>query len=122
MRIEVTKRNVTLTDDVREWIERRLQFALGRFSSRIRRVSLMISDVNGDRGGCDKQCRLRILLIPSGEVVVEDMDPSIVSVVANVAERAARSVSRALERRRENHGDSEPIVNVPNLLAIRERR
>lgn len=101
MLIEVTKRSVTLAEGVREWIERRLQFALGRFSSRIRRVSVIFSDVNGNRGGCDKQCRLRIALIPSGEVVVEDIDPSVVTAVANVAERAARSVSRALERRRD---------------------
>jgi hypothetical protein len=57
--------------------------------------------VNGNRGGCDKQCRLRIALIPSGEVVVEDIDPSVATVVTNAADRAARSVSRALERRRD---------------------
>ena len=40
----------------------------------------------------------------------------------NVAERAARSVSRALECRREGRGDSEPVINVPKLLANREWR
>ncbi len=119
MRINVTNRNVTLTEVVREWIERRLQFALGRFSSRIRHVSVILSDVNGNRGGCDKQCRLRIVLISSGEVVVEDIDPSVVNVVTIVADRAARSVSRVLERRREDRGDSEPVINVSKLLAIR---
>ncbi len=115
MLIEVTKRNVTLAEGAGEWIERRLQFALGRFSSRIRCVSVSLSDVNGNRGGCDKQCRLRITLIPGGEVVVEDVDPSVVTVVANVAERAARSVSRALERRRE-------FGEVPERLIFSEPR
>jgi hypothetical protein len=115
MLIEVTKRSVMLAEGVREWIERRLQFALGRFSSRIRRVSVIFSDVNGNRGGCDKQCRLRIVLIPSGEVVVEDIDPSVVTVVANVAERAARSVSRALERRRD-------VCDVPERVIFSEPR
>jgi len=41
------------------------------------------------------------MLNPSGEVVVEDTDPSVVEVVSSVAERAARSVNRELERRRE---------------------
>lgn len=118
MLIEVTNRNVTLAEGVREWIERRLQFALGRFSSRIRRVSVIFSDVNGGRGGCDKQCRLKVTLIPSGEVVIEDVDPSVVTVVANVAERAARSVARLLERRREDRGYTERVLNVPNLLSI----
>ena len=86
------------------------EFALGRFSSRIRRVSVIFSDVNGDRGGCDKHCRLRIALIPSGEVVVEDTDPSVATVVTNAAERAARSVSRALERRREFRDEPERVI------------
>lgn len=119
MLIEVTNRNVTLAEGVREWIERRLQFALGRFSSRIRRVSVIFSDVNGNRGGYDKQCRLRITLIAGGEVVIEDIDPSVVTVVANVAERAARSVARMLERRREDRGHTERVLNVPSLLSIR---
>lgn len=114
MLIEVTNRNVTLADGVREWIERRLRFALGRFSSRIRRVSVIFSDVNGGRGGCDKQCRLKIQLIAGDELVIEDIDPSVVAVVTNVAERAARSVSRVLERRREDRGHIEQSTNAPH--------
>lgn len=119
MRIQVTKRNVKLEEGVREWVERRLQFALGRFSTQIRTVSIIFSDANGHRGGCDKHCRLRIMLEPSGEVVVEDTDPSVVEVVSNIAERAARSVSRALQRRREGRGDSQEIINISEPLAIR---
>lgn len=101
IRIKVTKRNVTLTEGMRDWVERRLQFAVGRFSTQIRTVSVVFSDANGHRGGSDKHCRLRIMLNPSGEVVVEDTDPSVVEVVSSVAERAARSVNRELERRRD---------------------
>lgn len=119
MLIEVTNRNVTLADGVREWIERRLQFALGRFSSCIRRVSVVFSDVNGGRGGCDKQCRMKITLIRGGEVVIEDIDPSVLTVVANIAERAARSVSRVLEHRREDRGHTEQVFDAPRLLTSR---
>lgn len=119
MLIEVTNRNVVLADGVREWIARRLQFALGRFSSRIRRVSVVFSDVNGGKGGCDKQCRIKITLIPGGEVVIEDIDPSVVTVVANIAERAARSVSRELERRREGREHSKQTVYAPHLMTSR---
>jgi hypothetical protein len=109
MLIEVTKRNVSLAVGVREVIDRRLRFALGRFSSRIRHVSVIFNDVNGNRGGCDKQCRLKINLIPQGELVLEDVDSSVDAVVANVAERAARSVARVLERSRENRGHGDQL-------------
>lgn len=98
MLIEITKRSGKLAEGVRQLIEQRMQLALGRFSQRIRRVLVAFSDVKINGGGTDKQCRLRIALIPSGEVVVEDIDPSVVAALAKVAERAARSVGRALQR------------------------
>lgn len=115
MLIDVMDRNVTLDEGTLEWIERRLEFALGRFSPRIRRVAVILSDINGDRGGSDKHCRLRISLIPKGEVVVEDRHLSVEAVVANAVERAARSVARWLERQRE-------FLNVPERVIFSEPR
>lgn len=119
MLIEVTSRNVSVSEEQQEWVLRRVQFALGRFVSRIRRVSVIFSDVNGDRGGEDKKCRLRISMIPSGEVIVEDVDASIESVVANVTERASRSVARAVERRSDHSGGVERVIQVSRLISSR---
>lgn len=121
MLIEVSNRNVTLDEKQREWIQRRLQFALGRFSSCIRRVSVVFRDVNGTRGGVDKKCRLRVVLIPDGEVIVEDTDSSVEAVVAMVSERAARSVARRIERRNDDHGHVERVVvlNTARLVGVR---
>lgn len=119
MLIEVSNRNVSLSDEQKEGVMRRLQFALGRFVSRIRRVSVIFSDVNGNRGGEDKKCRLRISLIPSGEVIVEDVDSSIESVVATAADRAARSVARAVERQSDYSGGIERVLQVSRLISVR---
>ena len=70
MLIEVLNRNVPVESATREWIERRVQFALGRFIARICRVVVIVDDINGPRGGNDQRCRLRISLIPEGSVVV----------------------------------------------------
>ncbi len=101
MLIEITKRSGKLAEGVRQLIEQRMQLALGRFSPRIRRVLATFGDVAGNSVCSDKKCRLRIGLIPSGEVVVEDSAPSVATSLAKVAERAARSVGRALLRRPE---------------------
>ena len=101
MLIDVLDRDVTLDEGTLEWIERRLQFALGRFAGRIRRVQVILSNFNGHRGGTDKQCRLRITLISKEEIVVEDVDATVEAVTANAVERAARSVARWLERQRD---------------------
>ncbi len=106
MLIDVTLRKVTLNEQQHAWIERRIRFALGRFVSRIRRVSVILSDINGARGGVDKECRLQISLHPHGEVVVADVDTSFEGAAANVTERAARTVARLLERTREARSKS----------------
>ena len=111
MLTEITKRSGKLAEGVRQLVEQRMQLALGRFSQRIRRVSVHFSDI-AINGGSDKQCRLRIALIPSGEVVVEDTAPSVVAALTNVAERAVRSVGRALGRRPEYHVAPERVIFI----------
>lgn len=102
MVINLTTRKISLSDEQRNTILQRLQFALGRFSPRIQRVWATLRDINGRRGGVDKQFQVRISLRPHREfVVVEDLDASVEVAVANVADRAARAVARALERLRE---------------------
>ena len=43
-------------------VERRLRFALTRFSGRIGRVNVFLTDQNGPRGGIDKTCRIVVRL------------------------------------------------------------
>lgn len=86
----------------RALLERRLRFALSRFEPRIIGVELRVRDVNGPRGGLDHQCRLAVRLSwPRKSVVVEVQDVDIESAVGRCAERAARSVARALDTSRE---------------------
>jgi ribosome-associated translation inhibitor RaiA len=113
MVIEVQDRNVTLDEATREWIERRIQFALARFAGRIRRVQVVLNDVNGHRGGMDKQCQVRLTLIPTGEIVVEDLDSTLEAATANSVERAARSMARWLVRQREFGDGSEMVQRNP---------
>ena len=86
---------------VRAYVERRLQFSLGRFSRRVERAMVHLADVNGPRGGEDKVCRIEVRLRPTGNVFVEESGCAILAAVAGAAERVGRAVSRAVERRRD---------------------
>jgi putative sigma-54 modulation protein len=106
MKIHVRSRQVEVDDTVRAHIERRLQFSLGRFSQRIRRVTVQIVDINGPRGGEDKVCRIEVRLPPTGSVFVEDMDADLHAAIDRAADRAARSVSRAIKRTQDLERDN----------------
>ena len=100
MRIEVRGRHLAETADLQRHVERRLRFALGRFSGAVGRVTVRVEDVNGPRGGVDKRCRLVVALAPHGELIIEDEDADVRALLDRSADRAGRAVERRLGRRR----------------------
>ena len=100
MRILIRGQKVKLTNVMRTRVERRLGFALGRFGERIGRVLLRFSDANDDRGDLNKRCQIDVGLRPRS-VRVEHRDADLFVALDRAADRASRSVARALERERE---------------------
>ena len=101
MKIHVRSRQVVVSESVRAHIERRLEFSLGRVAPRVRRATVQIVDLNGPRGGEDKACRIEVRLDPTGTVFVEDRDANLYTALDRAADRAGRSVVRALKRERD---------------------
>lgn len=86
--------------DLTAHVERRLRFALSRFSGRIRRVNVFLADQNGPRGGIDKTCRIVVLLRDGGSVVAEVNDVDWIIAVDRATTRIGHTTSRDLARRR----------------------
>jgi ribosome hibernation promoting factor len=102
MRFSVSGDRVKVTTALREYIDRRLYFALGRFGPAIDHVSVRVGDVNGPRGGVDKHCQIVVKLRASGSnpIAVDDNDEDLRAAVAQASNRAGRTVARAIERKR----------------------
>ena len=100
MKLTIRARHIDLPSELRDQIHRRLHFALGRFASEFHSVDLSISDLNGPKGGADKQCRIQIRGRAVGTVVIEHVGSEILPVVSLAADRAERAVVRGLARGR----------------------
>jgi len=102
MRFSVSGDHVEVSPSLREYVDRRLHFAFGRFGQAIDHVSVRVGDINGPRGGVDKHCQIVVKLWASGSnpVTVEDSSQDLQAAVARASDRAGRSVARAIERRR----------------------
>ncbi|MFM7203764.1 MAG: HPF/RaiA family ribosome-associated protein [Myxococcota bacterium] len=98
MQIEIRGQHVELTGALRSHIERRVLFALGRFQSRIFRVTVRLQDVNGPRGGVDKGCRLSVELVGGGSQHIDELSSDLYIAVDGALERTARVVERELSR------------------------
>lgn len=110
MSLSVVDRNDTLTDELRDLLDRRLHYALSRFDSRIRRTTAVVEDANGPRGGVDKLCRVTVKLNRATDVVIREQDADITKCINRAADRVGRAVARAIERsqhkQRRRHLDS----------------
>jgi ribosome-associated translation inhibitor RaiA len=90
--------NIQLSDELREYVDRRLGLALDRFAHRIERVQVRLEDVNGARGGVDKHCRIHVFGRPSWRIQVEGAGESFDDAIDAAAARARRSIGSLLIR------------------------
>ena len=84
---------------------RRLEFALGRFGTHVRSLTVRMTDLNGPRGGVDKHCLVAIRLTsPRRLVVIQDTDVDSEVAIGRATERAARAVQTLTDWRPTNRG------------------
>jgi ribosome-associated translation inhibitor RaiA len=100
MRIEIRSLNERIDQSKREYIERRLRFALSRFGGRIRRVMVRLEDMNGPRGGLDKRCHIEVRMSGRSVLVVDVRDVELEPAISRAAARIARRVRDELATRR----------------------
>ena len=96
MQIAIQSRDFSLTDALQDHVHNRLGFTLSRAASRVRRVDVRLSDLNGPRGGVDKRCLVEIRIDGLPAVVVEDVQSDMYTAIDRAAARAARTVMRRL--------------------------
>ena len=78
-------------------VERRVRTALRRFAAHIRAVRVHLADINGPRGGVDKECTIAIrLAAPRRLLLVEDIDSQFAVAADRAADRAGHAVSRVI--------------------------
>lgn len=113
MTLEIRTIGLEIDEPTRHYLERRFQFALGRFAGHITRVSVSLTDLNGPRGGRDIRCLALVQIAPQGLIKVELTDESPQAVADRAADRAAMALARELERRRDHHRNPVSASGLP---------
>ncbi len=98
MEFKVSVKTSQVDDHIRERVERRLYFTLGRFQRRIERVHVRLEDTNGPKGGVDQRCRIVVRLHGLRNVVIDQLDANIYAALNRATYRAGRTVARRLDR------------------------
>jgi len=126
MNIVIQSRGFSLTQAMRQHIERRVLFALGWADYQVKKVEIRLSDLNGPRGGEDKRCQIQILATGIPQVLIQDIEPDVYVAVDRATDRAGRALARRLEKLREHrhirlYEDAmpDPIADAEYEKAIR---
>lgn len=98
MKIDIRFRGLEPSDALRDHAVRRIHFHLSRFGKEISSIQLRISDVNGPKGGLDKECQVTVRGRRIGSVMIDDLSGDAHSAVDMAVERAGRTLGRELER------------------------
>jgi putative sigma-54 modulation protein len=98
MHIDIQASGFRLTEGLRIQAERRVRFALGATSGRVRSVVMRLADENGPRGGVDKRCTIRAHLPGSPPVIIEHQEADLYVAIDRAADRVGRAVARRLKK------------------------
>jgi len=99
MTIHITISNMLLNDDDEQFISRRLNFAISRFSHHIRRINVHVAADKLSKPGFTIRVRMQAMLTRGGSVSVEGFSNDLHSGAATTADRIARSIERELQNR-----------------------
>ena len=100
MIISTSSHNILLSGELDRFVGATMQRALGRFSEDILSIDVFLKDVNGPKGGVDKQVIVRLHLSNRRQLTIETEGENLYAAVRRSARRAKRAVRRSLGKSR----------------------
>lgn len=104
MQIAIQTQGLTLDAEVARRVRQQVRDALVHAADHIHNASLHLADINGRKGGVDKQCHLVLQLHGLPLVVVQETRPALAEAIGRALKRAQHSLSRRLGRQRKVGG------------------
>lgn len=98
MQLSIRTRAIEVTDELRDLVTQRVQFALDTFKDRIGAVSVYLMDLNGPRQGVDKLCQITVRVHGAGNVVVLERSSNMAVALSRAASSLKYRVSEGLRR------------------------
>lgn len=100
MDVRMTGNNLSISTALKTYTERRLRSVAGRALKALKEVEVRLSDVNGPRGGVDKECAIRVALHRKGVVFVRATGEDAYATVDKAVSRLKLAVARRIGRHR----------------------
>ena len=100
MQLVIQARHFDLTEAIRKHVEKRLGFLDRSHLSHVKQVLVRLSDINGPRGGDDKQCQINVHLPGEPSVVIEETRSDLYTAIDRATQRVSHAINRRLGKRK----------------------
>ena len=102
MKIEIKTKNVDNEPAVREYIDKKVHFALDRIDARIDRVTVRLEDETKDSNRFDGVCRIEVEMSPRGHIHVSSSGESTYDCVLRAIRKMEHAVKHDIDRHRQS--------------------
>lgn len=123
MRLLIQTQGLLLSREDRDEIRTRIHQTLARFGRKTLGASLHLQDINGPRGGQDKNCHL-VVELEDTTAVITDRGSDLRSVVNRALHRAVQTLRRQLQHQQLRTRQAVSLRHAPRdkTLSRRQRR
>ena len=101
MKYSINFRRIDRDPETVDYIEKRLSFVLARSRHLIESIMVTLSDINGPKGGIDRQCLIIIKADGLAQVVITEKQDTIRQAIDRSIARAAQNLERQIKRRQQ---------------------
>ena len=99
MKLIINARDPITDQQVYEHIEHRIGFAFARIRESIRSITLTLCDINGPKGGIDKQCKIMIKADSLPTIVIVERQAETIHAIDRCISRAGKNLIQHIKRK-----------------------
>ncbi len=100
MQTAIKSSDYALTGALRSFIRGQIDKTMHASSSHIHKLTVRLKDLNGPKGGEDKECCIEIMLAEQAPVIVKKRSSNAYASIRNALDRASRITLRRLRKKR----------------------
>lgn len=121
MRLLIQTQGLLLSRQDRDEIRSRIHHAFARFGHKTLGASLHLQDINGPRGGLDKNCHL-VVELEDTTAVITDRGSDLKSVVNRAVHRAVQTLRRQLQHQQMSTRQAVSLRHASNDKPLSRRQ
>jgi uncharacterized protein (DUF1330 family) len=99
MQITINDKQKNLGKAAKQKSTEKVSAAFSKFGANIISIQMTVQDINGPRGGIDKECRIVVKLRKMEEVVAVVKEETFSKAISRAINRSERSIGRKIKRR-----------------------